>query len=267
MDDAPRSKNLLAELFEKEDSVRLLDMVPEESGRGYDMKAVIEEIFDKNSFFEVQAGFAANVVTGFARLGGYVAGVVANQPKLMAGVLDIDSSDKVSRFVRLCDSFNIPLINLVDTSGYLPGTNQEHNGIIRHGAKVLYAYAEASVPKISVILRKAFGGAYIAMASRCLGYDRVLAWPGAQIAVMGPEQAVKIIYHRELSERNDAPKFEQEKINEMRQMASAFEAAKLGQVDAVINPKDTRSVLTKLLESLLTKREEKIVRKHGNMPL
>jgi len=185
----------------------------------------------------------------------------------MAGVLDIDSSDKVSRFVRLCDSFNIPLINLVDTSGYLPGTNQEHNGIIRHGAKVLYAYAEASVPKISVILRKAFGGAYIAMASRCLGYDRVLAWPGAQIAVMGPEQAVKIIYHRELSERNDAPKFEQEKINEMRQMASAFEAAKLGQVDAVINPKDTRSVLTKLLESLLTKREEKIVRKHGNMPL
>lgn len=267
MDDAPRSKSLLAELFEKEDSTKLLDVVPEESGRGYDIKVVIEEVFDKNSFFEVQAGFAANAVTGFARLGGYVTGVVANQPKLMAGVLDIDSSDKISRFVRFCDSFNIPIINLVDTSGYLPGTNQEHNGIIRHGAKVLYAYAESTVPKISVILRKAFGGAYIAMASRCLGYDRVLAWPGAQIAVMGPEQAVRIIYRKDLADRNDAPKFEQEKIEEMRQMSSAFEAAKLGQVDAVINPKDTRAVLTKLLESLLTKREEKIARKHGNTPL
>jgi Acetyl-CoA carboxylase, carboxyltransferase component (subunits alpha and beta) len=181
--------------------------------------------------------------------------------------LDIDSSDKIARFVRLCDSFNIALVNLVDTSGYLPGANQEHNGIIRHGAKVLYAYAEASVPKISVIIRKAFGGAYIAMASRALGYDCVLAWPGAQIAVMGPEQAVGIIYRRELAERNDAPKFEQEKINEMKLLNSAFEAAKMGQVDMVINPKDTRSILTKLLESLLTKREEKIQRKHGNTPL
>jgi len=155
---------------------------------------------------------------------------------------------------------------LVDTSGYLPGTNQEHNGIIRHGAKVLYAYAEASVPKIAVILRKAFGGAYIAMASRCLGYDRVLVWPGAQIAVMGAEQAVQIIYHRELVEYKDkdASKFEREKIAEMKQLASAFEAAKLGQVDAIINPKDTRSILTKILESLLNKREEKIARKHGN---
>ncbi|MCU0653250.1 MAG: acyl-CoA carboxylase subunit beta [Candidatus Pacebacteria bacterium] len=267
MDDAPRSKSLLAELFEKEDSQKLMDIVPEESGKGYDIKAVIEEIFDNNSFFEVHGEFATNIVTGFARLGGYAAGVVANQPKFMAGVLDIDSSDKLSRFVRFCDSFNIPIINLVDTSGYLPGTNQEHNGIIRHGAKVLYAYAEASVPKISLILRKAFGGAYIAMASRELGYDRVLAWPGAQIAVMGPEQAVRIIYHRELAERNDAPKFEQEKIEEIKQMNSAFEAAKLGQVDMVINPKDTRAILTKLLESLLNKREEKINRKHGNTPL
>jgi len=267
MDDAPRSKSILAELFEKEDSQKLLDIVPEEGTKGYDMKAVVEEIFDKNSFFEIQPEFAANIITGLARLGGYTVGVVANQPKIMAGVLDIDSSDKIARFVRFCDSFNVPLINLVDTSGYLPGTNQEHNGIIRHGAKVLYAYAEASVPKISVIVRKAFGGAYIAMASRALGYDRVLAWPGAQIAVMGPEQAVRIVYHRELSERNDAPKFEQEKIDEMKQLASAFEAAKLGQVDSVINPKDTRSILTKLLESLLTKREEKIARKHGNTPL
>ncbi|MFZ3074189.1 MAG: acyl-CoA carboxylase subunit beta [Minisyncoccales bacterium] len=267
MDDAPRSKSILAELFEKEDNAKLLDIVPEDSGKGYDMKAVIEEIFDKNSFFEIQPEFAVNAVVGLARLGGYVTGVVANQPKTMAGVLDIDSSDKIARFVRLCDSFNIALVNLVDTSGYLPGANQEHNGIIRHGAKVLYAYAEASVPKISVIIRKAFGGAYIAMASRALGYDCVLAWPGAQIAVMGPEQAVGIIYRRELAERNDAPKFEQEKINEMKLLGSAFEAAKMGQVDMVINPKDTRTILTKLLESLLTKREEKISRKHGNTPL
>jgi len=267
MDDAPRSKSILAELFEKEDSVKLLDIVPEESGKGYDIKAVIEEIFDKNSFFEIQPEFAANVVTGLARLGGYVTGVVANQPKIMAGVLDIDSSDKIAKFVRFCDSFNVPLINLVDTSGYLPGTNQEHNGIIRHGAKVLYAYAEASVPKISVILRKAYGGAYIAMASRELGYDRVLAWPGAQIAVMGPEQAAKIIYHREIAEAKDAAKVEQEKADQIKEFITPFAAAKLGQVDMVINPKDTRSVLTKLLESLLTKREEKIARKHGNTPM
>jgi propionyl-CoA carboxylase beta chain len=267
MDDAPRSKSILAELFEKEESAKLLDIVPEEGTKGYDMKAAIEEIVDKNSFFEIQPEFATNVITGLARLGGYVVGVVANQPKIMAGVLDIDSSDKISRFVRFCDSFNVPLVNLVDTTGYLPGSNQEHNGIIRHGAKVLYAYAEASVPKISVILRKAYGGAYIALASRALGYDRVLAWPGAQIAVMGPEQAVKIIYHRELSDRNDGPKFEQEKIKEMQEMASAFEAAKFGQVDSVINPKDTRPTLIKILESLLTKREEKIQRKHGNTPL
>lgn len=268
MDDAPRSKSILAELFEKEDSTKLLDIVPEESGRGYDVKLVIDEVFDKNSFFEIQAGFAANVVTGLARLGGYTAGVIANQPKVMAGVLDIDSSDKIARFVRFCDSFNIPLINLVDTSGYLPGTNQEHNGIIRHGAKVLYAYAEASVPKISVIMRKAFGGAYIAMASRYLGYDRVLAWPGAQIAVMGPEQAVKIIYHREIAAAKEPGKVEQEKAKEMKDLfMNPFAAAKLGQVDMVINPKDTRSTLTKILESLLTKREEKIARKHGNTPL
>jgi len=267
IDDAPRSKSILAELFEKEESTKLLDIVPEEETKGYNVKEVIEEIFDKSSFFEIQPEFAPNSVIGLARLGGYVVGVVANQPKIMAGVLDIDSSDKIARFVRFCDSFNIPLVNLVDTSGYLPGTNQEHNGIIRHGAKVLYAYAEASVPKIAVILRKAFGGAYIALASRCLGYDRVIAWPGAQIAVMGPEQAVRIIYHRDLAERSNAAKFEQEKINEMKNLSSAFETAKLGQVDMVINPKDTRPTLMKSLESLLTKREEKIARKHGNAPL
>lgn len=267
MEDAPRLKNILAELFEKEDNQRLLEIVPEEPEKGYEMRDVIAEVFDKNSFMEVQPDFAPNAVVGLARLGGIVVGIVANQTKSMAGVLDIDSSDKIARMVRFCDSFNIPVINLVDTPGYLPGTNQEHNGIIRHGAKVLYAYAEASVPKISLILRKAFGGAYIALASRDLGYDKVLAWPGAQIAVMGAEQAVKIIYHRELAERADSAKLENEKIKEMKTFMTAFEAAKLGQVDMIINPKDTRSILMRCLEPLLTKRDDKVARKHGNTPL
>jgi propionyl-CoA carboxylase beta chain len=232
------------------------------------MKEVIEEIFDKNSFFEIQSGFAINSITGFARLSGYVVGIVANQTKFMAGTLDVDSSDKVARFVRFCDSFNIPIINLVDTPGYLPGADQEHRGIIRHGAKVLYAYAEATVPKISLILRKAFGGAYIALASRQLGYDKVIAWPLAQIAVMGPEQAAKIIYKKELAESSDPKKLEKEKIQELREIfLNPYQAAKLGQVDMIIHPKDTRSILIKCLESLANKREGKIARKHGNIPL
>ena len=195
-------------------------------------------------------------------------GIVANQTKFMAGTLDIDSSDKVSRFVRFCDAFNIPLINLVDTPGYLPGTDQEHRGIIRHGAKVLYAFAEATVPKISLILRKAFGGAYIALSSRQLGYDRVIAWPSSQIAVMGPEQAVKIIYRKEIAESKDPKKLEKEKIQELREVfLNPYQAAKLGQVDIIIHPKDTRVTLIKYLESLLDKREAKIARKHGNIPL
>lgn len=267
LEDAPRLKNILAELFEKEDNQKLLEIVPEEPEKSYEIKDVIAEIFDKNSFLEIQADFAQNIVVGLARLGGIVVGVVANQTKQMAGVLDIDSSDKIAHLVRFCDSFNIPIINLVDTPGYLPGANQEHNGIIRHGAKVLYAYAEASVPKISLILRKAFGGAYIALASRELGYDKVIAWPGAQIAVMGAQQAVKIIYHRELAERADAAKFEADKIADIKETSTAFAAAELGQVDLIINPKDTRNVLMRCLEPLLTKREEKIPRKHGNTPL
>jgi len=195
-------------------------------------------------------------------------GLVANQTKFMAGTLDIDSSDKVARLVRFCDCFNIPLVNLVDTSGYLPGKNQEHRGIIRHGAKVLYAYAEASCPKISLILRKAFGGAYIALCSRQLGYDRVIAWPSAQIAVMGPEQAVRIIYKKEIAESQDPKKLTKEKIEEMREIfLNPEQAAKLGQVDLIIHPKDTRNILIKCLESLLNKREAKIARKHGNIPL
>jgi len=267
MEDAPARKSFLSEVFSGE-SLRLLEIMPEEDKKGYDMKEIIDEVFDKGSFFEVQSGFAVNSIVGLARLTGSVVGVVANQTKFMAGTLDIDSSDKVARFVRVCDAFNIPLINLVDTSGYLPGADQEYKGIIRHGAKVLYAFAEATVPKISIILRKAFGGAYIALASRKLGYDKVIAWPTAQIAVLGAEQAVKIIYRKEIAVSKEPKKFEEEKIKEMRDIfLNPFQAAKLGQVDMIINPKDTRTVLIKCLESLENKREIRADRKHGNIPL
>lgn len=268
LEDPPRQRSIISEFFEAEESYRLQELVPEDDKKGYEMKDVIEEIFDKGSFFEVQQGFAQNSIVGLARLFGYVVGVVANQTRSMAGTLDIDSSDKVSRFVRFCDSFNIPLINLIDTPGYLPGKDQEHKGIIRHGAKVLYAYAEATVPKITLILRKAFGGAYIALCSRELGYDKVIAWPSAQIAVMGSEQAAKIIYKKQLAESKDPKKLEEEKIAELKNVfLNPEQAAKLGQVDLIINPKDTRVILIKCLESLINKRESKIARKHGNMPL
>ncbi|MFQ6049748.1 MAG: acyl-CoA carboxylase subunit beta [Candidatus Paceibacterales bacterium] len=268
LENPPKEKSILAEFFEKEESYKLLEIVPEKEEKSYDMKEVVEEVFDKNSFSEIQSRFAPNVIIGFARLAGFVVGIVANQTKSMAGTLDIDSSDKIARFVRFCDAFNIPLINLVDTPGYLPGTDQEKRGIIRHGAKVLYAFAEATVPKISLILRKAFGGAYIALASRQLGYDKIIAWPLAQIAVMGPEQAVKIIYKKELGRSKDPRKLEKEKIQELKEIfLNPYQAAKLGQIDMIIHPKDSRSVLIKCLESLLNKREGKIPRKHGNIPL
>jgi acetyl-CoA carboxylase carboxyltransferase component len=268
LENPPRRKNILNEFLKKEESERLLEIIPEEEEKGYPMEEVIEEIFDKNSFFEVQKGFAPNSIVGFARLFGYVVGVVANQTKNLAGTLDIDSSDKVSRFVRFCDCFNIPLINIVDTPGYLPGTDQEYKGIIRHGAKVLYAYSEATVPKISLILRKAFGGAYIALASRKLGYDKVIAWPSAQIAVMGPEQAVRVIYRKEILKSKDPSVFEKEKIKELKELfLNPYQAAKLGQVDMIIHPKDTRKILIRVLKSLLNKRESKIPKKHGNIPL
>jgi len=268
IDDPPEQKSILSEFFENEESANLIKIVPDDETKGYDIKELISEIFDKNTFFEVQAGFAPNAVTGFTRLGGKVVGIIANQPKFMAGTLDINSSDKVSRFVRFCDAFNIPLINLVDTPGYLPGTDQEHQGVIRHGAKVLYAFSEATVPKISLILRKAFGGAYIALASRKLEYDTVIAWPTAQISVMGPEQAIKIIYKKEIFDSKDPKKLEKEKIKELSELfLSPFQAAKMGQIDMIINPKNTRSVLIKTLDSLQNKREAKIPRKHGNIPL
>lgn len=267
LEDPPQKKSLLTEFFERENN-NLLKIIPEKEEKGYDMKEVIQEIFDKRAFFEVQAGFAPNVLVGFSTLGGYVVGIVANQTKTMAGTLDINASDKIARFVRFCDAFNIPLINLVDTPGYLPGVDQERQGIIRHGAKVLYAFAEASVPKISLIIRKAFGGAYIALVSSKLAYDKVIAWPLAQIAVMGPDQAVKIIYRKEIAQSKDPKKTEKEKKDEYAKIfLNPYQAAKLGQVDMVIHPKETRNILIKCLESLLNKRESKIPKKHGNIPL
>ncbi len=251
-----------------DDSESLLDVLPEDNNKGYDIRQVIKKVFDIDSFFEIQANFATSAVIGLARMEGRTVGIVANQPRSLAGVLDIDSSDKIARFVRFCDAFNIPLVNLVDTPGYLPGTNQEYQGIIRHGAKILYAYSEATVPKISVIIRKAFGGAYIALTSKGLGYDKVIAWPTAQIAVMGVEQAVKIIYKKELMSSSSPSELEKQKIDELKEtFLDPFEAAKLGQVDMIINPKDTRKILAQCLESLSTKRELKIPKKHGSMPL
>lgn len=263
LEDVPQKQNGGA----VEKNEKLLEIVPEDLNKAYDMKAVIAEVLDEDSFFEVQVNFAMNAVVGFARLAGVSVGVVANQAKVMAGVLDIDASDKIARFVRFCDAFNLPIINLVDTPGYLPGANQEHQGIIRHGAKVLYAYAEASVPKISVILRKAFGGAYIAMCSRKLGYDKVIAWPQAQVAVMGAEQAAKIVFKKQIEASTDPAKTEQEKIGELREHLDPFCAAKFGQVDLIIDPRETRNILIKCLESISNKREEKVSRKHGSIPL
>lgn len=268
LENPPIKKGILSGFLEKEENYRLLEIVPEDAEKGYDMHTIIEEIFDGGSFFEIQANFAPNVIIGVARLGGNVVGIVANQPKFLAGALDIDASDKISRFVRFCDCFNIPLINLVDTPGYLPGKLQEHGGIIRHGAKVLYAFAEASVPKISLVLRKAFGGAYIALVSKKLGYDIVLAWPSAQIAVMGPAQAVKIIYKKEIEESREPEKLENRKIAELKEkLLDPIRAAKLGHIDILLHPKDTRKILIKNLEALLNKREQKMPRKHGNIPL
>ena len=244
---------------------KLEAFVPEDPKKTYDIKEVIAEIFDRHSFFEVQGSHAANAVVGFARLNGYVVGVVANQPKVLAGCIDINSSSKIARFVRLCDCFNIPLINLVDVTGYLPGTEQEHNGIIRHGAKVLFAYSEATVPKISLVLRKAYGGAYIALVSKDMGFDKVLAWPIAEIAVMGAEQAVSIVNRDEI---NKNPKARAELARQYSEKyLNPYAAAKLGKVDMIIEPRETRIALAKCLEMIISKREKKPAKKHANMPL
>ncbi len=250
------------------DADNLKKVVPEDPKMTYDVRDVLSGVLDKESFFEIQEDYACNVITGFARLGGWSVGVIANQPQFLAGCLDINSSDKAARFIRFCDAFQIPLLTFVDTPGYLPGTKQEHNGIIRHGAKVLYAYSEATVPKLTVILRKAYGGAYIAMCARSLGADLVLSWPTAEIAVMGPEGAADIIFKKEILRAENPSEFLEQKVKEYRDhFASPYVAARRGYVDKVISPHETRHFLQKSLEALVDKHEKSIPKRHGNIPL
>ncbi|MFT4415670.1 acyl-CoA carboxylase subunit beta [Fredinandcohnia humi] len=246
----------------------LTDIIPFDAVRPYDVRKVIEQVVDKDSFMEVQKDFAKNIVIGFARIKGEVVGLVCNQPKYMAGGLDIDSSDKASRFIRFCDSFNIPLITFEDVTGFFPGVKQEHGGIIRHGAKILYAYSEATVPKLTVILRKAYGGAYVALNSKSIGADLVFAWPNAEIAVMGPQGAANIIFAREINESPDPEKTRSQKIEEYREkFANPYVAASQGMVDDVIDPRETRIKIIQALEMLRNKKETRPYKKHGNIPL
>ena len=243
-------------------------MIPFDAIRPYDIRKVIEQVVDDQSFFEVQKEFAKNIVIGLARIKGEVVGLVCNQPKVMAGGLDIDSSDKASRFIRFCDSFNIPIITFEDVTGFFPGIKQEHGGIIRHGAKILYAYSEATVPKITVILRKAFGGAYVALNSKSIGADLVYAWPNAEIAVMGPEGAANIIFAKEINSSDHPEETRKQKIEEYREkFANPYVAASRGMVDDVIDPRETRIKLIQALEMMRNKKEERPYKKHGNIPL
>ena len=247
---------------------KLNESVPEASNQPYDMREVINHIVDDGYFFEVQELFAPNICVGFARLGGRAVGIVANQPAFLAGVLDIAASVKGARFVRFCDCFNIPLVTFEDVPGFMPGVSQEHGGIITHGAKLLYAYAEATVPKLTVITRKAYGGAYCVMASKHIRTDVNFAWPSAEIAVMGAEGAVGILYRRELSGAQDKDAVRRSKINELEEkFANPYVAAERGFVDEVIEPAQTRPKLIRALSLLETKRDTNPQRKHGNIPL
>lgn len=246
----------------------LNDILPDSPNKPYDMKEIITKIVDHGDFFEIQPYFAQNIIVGFARLNGKTVGIVANQPRVAAGCLDINASDKAARFIRTCDAFNIPLLNLVDVPGFLPGTDQEYGGIIRHGAKMLYAYSEASVPKVTMIIRKAYGGAYIAMCSKELGADVVYAWPTAEIAVMGPEGAANIVFRKEIEDSHDPIATRQQKIEEYRsEFANPYRAAARGYVDDVIIPAESRPRLIAAFEMLAGKRETRPPKKHGNMPL
>ncbi len=252
------------------DPSKLNNVVPENPKKAYDIREIIKGVVDKDSFFEVHERFARNAVVGFARLNGGTVGVIANQPRVLAGVLDIDASDKISRFIRFCDAFNIPLITFVDMPGFLPGTDQESGGIIRHGAKIIFAYSEATVPKVTLIIRKAYGGGYISMCSRHLKADIVIAWPTAEIAVMGPEGAARILKRRELAEAGDPEKLIAEFAKEYRRtFANPYMPASLGYVDLIIKPEDTRKVLVKVLEFLKGKKKgfTELPRKHRNMPV
>ncbi|HEY8362363.1 MAG TPA: carboxyl transferase domain-containing protein [Tissierellaceae bacterium] len=247
---------------------RLNEIVPDNPNKPYDMKEIITLIADNGEFFEVQEYYAQNIITGFIRLNGKSIGVIANQPKVMAGCLDINASDKAGRFIRTCDAFNIPVLNLVDVPGFLPGTDQEYGGIIRHGAKMLYAYSEATVPKVTLIIRKAYGGAYLAMCSKDLGADQVFAWPNAEIAVMGPEGAANIVFKNEIKESSNPAETRNEKIKEYRDLvANPYIAASRGYVDDVIVPSITRPRLISAFNMLESKRETNPSKKHGNLPV
>nr|WP_090886828.1 carboxyl transferase domain-containing protein [Evansella caseinilytica] len=246
----------------------LLDIVPADPSKPYDVRKVIEQVADRETFMEVHQAFAKNAVVGFARIDGECIGIVANQPKVMAGGLDIDSSDKISRFIRFCDCFHIPLITFEDVTGFFPGVKQEHGGIIRHGAKILYAYSEATVPKITVITRKAYGGAYVALNSKAIGADVVYAWPNAEIAVMGPHGAANIIFAAEIRDSENPVVTRLAKIEEYREkFANPYIAAAHGMVDDIIDPRETRIKLKQSLEMLRQKEETRPKKKHGNMPL
>jgi len=247
---------------------KLRDIVPDDPNKAYDVKDIIYNLVDRNSFFETAELFAPNLVTGFARLKGKTIGIVANQPKVLAGVLDINSSTKGARFIRFCDAFNIPILTLEDVPGFLPGVDQEHAGIIRHGAKLLFAYSEATVPRITVILRKAYGGAFIVMNSKSLGGDFSFAWPTAEIAVMGPDGAVAILYRKELAESKNPADLKKELVKKYRdKIANPFIADELGYIDEVIDPAVTRQKIISAFSALSNKWVKVPSRKHGNMPL
>jgi propionyl-CoA carboxylase beta chain len=246
----------------------LMQIVPAQPTAAYDMLAVIRAIVDHGAFVEIHAGYAQNILTGFARLGGRSVGVIANQPMVLAGVLDINASVKAARFIRFCDAFNLPLVTFVDVPGFLPGTVQEHGGIIRHGAKLLYAYCEATVPKLTVITRKAYGGAYDVMSSKHIRGDLNLAWPTAEIAVMGPRGAAEILFKEEIAGAADPAAEMQRRVEEYtRTFANPYRAAERGFVDDVIDPRDTRPMLISGLRMLHGKRDRNPPKKHGNIPL
>jgi propionyl-CoA carboxylase beta chain len=247
--------------------VELNSIVPLDSTEAYDMHEVILRVVDKDTFIEIQPTWAANAIIGFAYMGGHSVGIVSQEPSVMAGIIDIDAADKIARFVRMCDCFNIPLVTFVDSPGFLPGVGQEHSGIIRHGAKILYAYSEATVPKVTVITRKAYGGAYVVMSSKYLGTDVTYAWPSAEIAVMGAEGAVNILYKKKIASSDDPVQERKRLVDEYRkQFNNPYYAAKAGYVDDIIEPRETRPKIIASLAALRTK-SQLAPRKHGNIPV
>ena len=265
VDDPPRGEGL--DPRDRRDET-LLDVVPDNANKPYDMHDVIGRVVDQGSFYEVQRDYAGNIICGFAHLGGYSVGIVANQPAVLAGVLDINASLKAARFIRFCDAFNIPLVTFEDVPGFLPGVAQEHGGIIKHGAKLLYAYCEATVPKLTVITRKAYGGAYDVMSSKHIRGDYNVAWPTAEIAVMGPKGAVEILFRKEIDESDDPAGAMDARVSEYSEkFANPYVAASRGYVDDIIDPRDTRPRLIDALETLRSKRDRNPPKKHGNLPL